>query len=62
MSCLITADQLLSDSNVETQTQILKSWIAQNAHTAISEPIKAAYNGPFTIPWFRRNEVFIEIK
>jgi len=52
---------LLSDSNVETQTQILNSWIAKNGYTAISEPITAAYNGPFTIPWFRRNEVLIEV-
>jgi hypothetical protein len=52
---------LLSDSNVETQTEILNSWIAKNGYTAISEPVNAAYNGPFTIPWFRRNEVLIEI-
>ncbi len=52
---------LLSDSNVERQTEILNSWIAKNGYTAISEPINAAYNGPFTVPWFRRNEVLIEI-
>mgnify|MGYP000588968296 FL=1 len=52
---------LLSDSNVEKQTQILNSWIAKNGYTAISEPINAAYNGPFTIPWLRRNEVLIEV-
>ncbi len=52
---------LLSDSNVERQTEILNSWISKNGYTAISEPINAAYNGPFTIPWFRRNEVLIEI-
>ncbi len=52
---------LLSDSNVERQTEILNSWISKNGYTAISEPINAAYNGPFTVPWFRRNEVLIEI-
>ena len=52
---------LLSDSNVETQTKILNSWIAKNGYTAISEPINAAYNGPFTIPWLRHNEVLIEV-
>jgi hypothetical protein len=52
---------LLSDSNVETQTQILNSWIAKNGYTAISEPINAAYNGPFTIPWLRHNEVLVEV-
>jgi hypothetical protein len=53
---------LLSDSNVETQTQILNSWIAKNGYIAVSEPINAAYNGPFTIPWFRHNEVLIEVE
>jgi SOUL heme-binding protein len=52
---------LLSDSNVETQTQILNKWIEKNGYTAISEPINAAYNGPFTIPWLRHNEVLIEV-
>ena len=41
---------LLSDSNVEKQTQILNSWIDKNGYTAISDPIKAAYNGPFHHP------------
>ena len=52
---------LLSDSNVDTQTQILNSWIAINGYTAVSEPINAAYNGPFTIPWLRHSEVLIEV-
>jgi hypothetical protein len=52
---------LLSDSNIETQTQTLNSWIAKNGYTAVSEPINAAYNGPFTIPWLRHNEVLIEV-
>ena len=52
---------LLSDSNVEEQAKILNSWIVKNGYTAISEPINAAYNGPFTIPWLRHNEVLIEV-
>jgi hypothetical protein len=52
---------LLSDSNVEEQVKILNSWIVKNGYTAISEPINAAYNGPFTIPWLRHNEVLIEV-
>jgi hypothetical protein len=29
---------------------------------AISEPVKAGYNGPLTLPIWRRNEVLIEVK
>jgi effector-binding domain-containing protein len=52
----------LSDRNVEKHTKILIDWITKNEYTAIGEPIKAGYNGPLTIPIWRKNEVLIEIE
>lgn len=52
----------LSDSNVAEHTEILESWITENGYTAIGKAVKAGYNGPLTLPWFRRNEVLIEIR
>jgi hypothetical protein len=52
----------ISDSNVKEYSEILLAWIAKNGYTAISAPVKAGYNGPLTIPMFRRNEVLIEIQ
>jgi hypothetical protein len=52
----------LSDSNVEKYTLILKTWMTENGYVAISEPVKAGYNGPLTLPFWRRNEMLIEIK
>lgn len=52
----------LSDSNVKKYSEILLAWMAKNGYTAISAPVKAGYNGPLTIPMFRRNEVLIEIQ
>jgi hypothetical protein len=52
----------LSDSNVEEYTEILTAWILDNGYIAVSEAITAGYNGPLTIPIWRRNEVLIEIK
>ncbi|WP_051075223.1 SOUL family heme-binding protein [Paraglaciecola psychrophila] len=52
----------LSNSNVEKYTLILKTWITENGYVAISEPVKAGYNGPLTLPIWRRNEMLIEIK
>jgi len=53
---------LLSDSNVSKHTKILTDWIVNNDYTVISDPINAAYNGPLTLPFMRRNEVLIEVK
>ena len=51
----------LSQSNVAQHRKILTQWIAAKGYKAISEPVEAAYNGPFTIPFMRRNELLIEI-
>ena len=52
----------LSNSNVEKHTLALTNWIAENGYTAISGPLKAGYNSPFTLPMMRRNEVLIEVE
>jgi hypothetical protein len=52
----------LSDSNVEKHTNILTTWMNENGYNAISEPVNAAYNGPLTLPMWRRNEVLIEVR
>jgi hypothetical protein len=52
----------LSDSNVEKYTLILKTWMTENGYEAISEPVKAGYNGPLTLPMWRRNEMLIEVR
>lgn len=52
----------LSDSNVEENTALLLDWVSDNGYVPLSSPVKAGYNGPLTIPMFRRNEVLIEIQ
>ena len=52
----------LSDSNVEKYTNILTAWITANGYKSISEPVKAGYNGPLTLPMWRRNEMLIEVR
>lgn len=52
----------LSDSNVEKYTTLLTAWIIKNGYKAIGEPVKAGYDGPLTLPIWRRNEMLIEVK
>lgn len=52
----------LSDSNIKKYTNILTNWMTENGYNAISKPVTAGYNGPLTLPMWRRNEVLIEVK
>ena len=40
----------------------LKTWLEEQGLKSLSEPRWAGYNPPFTIPWFRRNEVLIDVE
>lgn len=52
----------LSERNVAKHSKILVDWITENGYTVINQPVEAGYNGPLTLPMFRRNEVLIEIE
>lgn len=43
------------------QAETLGNWIASQGLVMQSEPRWAGYNPPWTLPWFRRNEVLIDI-
>lgn len=40
----------------------LTDWIGEQGLPAKSEPRWAGYNAPWTIPWFRRNEILIDVE
>ena len=51
----------LSESNFNEHTNKLLEWMKEKNYQPLSGPILAGYNPPWTPPFFRRNEVFIEI-
>jgi len=51
-----------SEENMQEKTSELKDWIRANNLTVSSEPRWAGYNPPWTIPFFRRNEVMIDVQ
>ena len=50
-----------SDSNFIKHKNILEEELKKNNILILSPPIKATYNGPFTLPMLRRNEAMFEI-
>ncbi|GGA83553.1 heme-binding protein [Neiella marina] len=57
---VVTFSGLTGEDKVATKTQQLLAWMAENNLTPISAPKLARYNPPWTLPFFRRNEVMIE--
>ena len=51
----------LSDSNIEKHTKILSQWVKEKGYSSTGKVVTAGYNGPLTLPMFRRNEVLMEV-
>jgi len=48
-------------TNLQRRTEQLRAFIKAKNLNAISEPVYAFYNSPWTLSFLRRNEVLIEI-
>ena len=48
--------------SVETETQRLSAFIAKRNLDPIGAPVYAFFNPPWTLPFFRRNEIMIEVR
>ena len=50
-----------SDKNFMKHKDILENELKKDDVSILGPPIKATYNGPFTLPMLRRNEVMFEV-
>ena len=58
---VITYSGRASDNNFIKHKEILEKKLNEDNVSILSKPIRATYNGPFTLPMLRRNEVMFEI-
>ena len=50
-----------SDSQIKTKTDELRRYAADKMLATVGEPLLAFYNPPWTLPFFRRNEIMLEL-
>ena len=50
-----------SDKNFIKHKEILENELKKDDISTLGPPVRATYNGPFTLPMLRRNEVMFEI-
>ncbi len=49
------------EKKMNLKTRELTKWIQGRQLTKVSDPVSARYDPPWTLPFFRRNEVLIEV-
>ena len=59
---VITFSGFAGEEKVALKTQMLLQWLAEKGIRQQGKPQLARYNPPWTLPFFRRNEVMIAIK
>lgn len=53
---------LLSEENIDRETLALEQWLRERRLKPIGATTIAGYDPPWTIPWWRRNEILIAIE
>lgn len=53
---------VLDAEKIKKNSALLSNWISEQKFEAISLPVAAGYDPPWTVPALRRNEIHIEVK
>lgn len=61
-SAVVVFSGFAGEDKVKDKTTALFDWMKSRGLDAISNPQLARYNPPWTLPFFRRNEILINIK
>lgn len=58
---VVTFSGWVSEADYQKQTERLRTWIQQQGWRTAGEPQLSRYNPPWTLPFWRRNEVWLPI-
>jgi len=53
---------IATKASVQRQSNLLRAFMTERGLQGPGEPIQASYNPPWTLPFMRRNEVWIEVE
>lgn len=59
---LIAETAVETEANFQKAERALRDALRKSGATAVGEPLYAVYNGPWTPPFLRRNEVLIPVR
>jgi hypothetical protein len=59
---VITFSGFLNQDTISSKKVMLEKWAEIRGLKVIGEAIAAGYNPPFTLPFLRRNEIFIPVE
>jgi effector-binding domain-containing protein len=51
-----------SAANLSEHEQALRTWLASSSYKSNGGPVYAFYNPPWTLPWWRRNEILMAVE
>jgi hypothetical protein len=58
----LTFSGFLNEKSISSKTGQLQKWLDSNNYKSVGQPIVAGYDPPWTIPFFRRNEIHIPVE
>jgi hypothetical protein len=61
MLAVVRFSWLTTQARMDDHTESLRRWVEARGLRAVGDPVVARYDDPFTLPWNRQNEIWLEV-